>query len=620
MNFARTSTKNQPYGQLPLDNAILSSDNDDEDIQAAADKIHNDNFNLKLKLHMLNKMLDEKPGAAESKVKEDIRSMERKMELSQRRYERLVRNRRRQKNRVGKGTETRLGYDGLSKISRNNNNIIGNINNSSRNQNDDGISFSAVEREQKDVELRFRNRFGSQLLRPASGDEQKQGLRTASTHIPAPPPVAPKFSTLFGGVGRQGGEELKSGRIEELLPSPQLPQLGGKDSWNAKKVTRFANTNGSTISPSHSPPGVYRFDRNTNRIKFNHTNNISINNNDNNGALPQLGNLSLTDSDDPFSVTEVQEPENYDRFGGAGINMRNKGIWISDSEYEEFRQLKLLKARQDRKIEEQETEIYRLRAELRAKESTIQDNKFSNHINNTTNRVDFFSNLRQRQQLPPNSEEVNVKRNNTIKGLTWVYDSFKNIQGIPPDLLSTFQDCILDITYNFGRDDSLQILPAQPSTLAKPQPLELMTESQQLAIYQYELNRVKQRASDLAFMNNIKSRQIEIYQLANKTRIQFMRSLGLILPEEPSNLNNNFNRYAYRNKVLLTSAERQKLQEKFRAAIYYVVAARRFVKRLDDKLVEKGKLRRRLIELGREKGSNTRAIGDDERINNLLQI
>jgi hypothetical protein len=45
----------------------------------------------------------------------------------------------------------------------------------------------------------------------------------------------------------------------------------------------------------------------------------------------------------------VQEPEYYD---GTGIKMRNKGIWISDSKYEEFRQLKLLKARQDRKIEE----------------------------------------------------------------------------------------------------------------------------------------------------------------------------------------------------------------------------------------------------------------------------
>jgi hypothetical protein len=620
MNFASSSKKSQPYGQLPLDNVISSSDNDEEDIQAAADKIHNDNFNIKLKVHMLNKLLDEKAGEAESKVKEDIRSMERKMELSQRRYERLVRNRRRQKNRVDKRAGTRLGYDGLSKISRNNNSFIG-INSSNGNQKDDGISFSAVEREQKDVEQRFRDRFGSQLLLPASENEQKLESRTSLTHNPAPPLIVPKFSTLFGGLGNEGGQELKSGRIEELLPSPQSPQLSGKDFWNAKKVTRFANTKGLTISPSRSPPGVHKFDRNTNRINFSHTNNISINNNDNNGALPQLGNLSLTDSDDPFSITEVQEPEYYDPLGNTGIKMRNKGIWISDSEYEEFRQLKLLKARQDRKIEEQESEIYRLRAEIRIKESEVHDNKFSSHINNTTNRVDFFSNLRRRQQPQPNSEEVNLKRNKTIKGLTWVYDSFKNIQGIPPDLLSTFQDCILDITYNYGRDNSLQILPSQPSTLAKPQPLESITESQQLAIYQYELNRVKQRASDLAYMNNIKSRQIEVYQLTNKRRIQFMRSLGLILPEESSNLkNNNFNRYSYRNKLLLTSAERQKLEDKFRAAIYYVIAARRFVQRLDDKMIEKGRLRQRLIELGREKDSNTRVIGDEEKINNLLQV
>lgn len=624
MNLASTASQTHSLGQPPFNSAIVSSDKDEEDFQTVADKIHNDNFNFKLKVHMLNKLLDENKGtiSADSKVKEDLRSMERKIELSQRRYDRLVRNRRRQKNRVDKGYGAPLGYDGLSKISRNNN-IIGKMNENSSNQNDDGMSFSAVERKQKDVEQRFRDQFGSQLLLPASTHERQSNPGITQPYISALPPVAPKFSTLFGGLENGDGQELKSGRIEELLSSPQLPQITGKNIWNARKTTRFANTNGSTISPPRTPLKENQIGNNT---TFKNT--INVNNNTNK-ILPKFDDLSLTDSDDPFSITEDQEPVNFNRSGNTGIGVRNRGIWISDTEYEEFRQLKKINIRQNQKIEEQENEIYRLRSEIRTRESELNINKFSNNIDNATNRVDFFSNLRRRKNFQSNAE-VNSNRNKTIKGLTWVYDSIKSIQGIPPNLLSTFQDCIIDITYNFDQKDSQINPPVQSSSaIAKVQPLESITESQQLAVYQYELNRTKQRLSDLIFSTEIKSRQIEVYQAANKTRIQLMHSLGLIPSADSNNLNNNHNKhlhgnnynwYSYRNKLLLTNAERQKLQEKFRAAIYYVIAARRFVQRLDDKMIEKDRLRQRLVDLGINGSGNTRAIGQAESVNNLLRF
>lgn len=624
MNLTSTANQTHSLGQPSSTKAIVSSDKDEEDFQTEADKIHNDNFNFKLKVHMLNKLLDENKGtiSADSKVKEDLRSMERKIELSQRRYDRLVRNRRRQKNRVDKGYGAPLGYDGLSKISRNNN-IIGKINeNSSSNQNDDGMSFSAVERKQKDVEQRFRDQFGSQLLLPASTHQQRSNPVIAQPYTSALPPVAPKFSTLFGGLGNGDGQELKSGRIEELLSSPQLPQITGKNIWNARKTTRFANTNGSTISPPRTPLEENQIGNNTN---FKNT--INVNNNTNK-FLPKFDDLSLTDSDNSFSITEDQEPVNFNRSENTDIGVQNRGIWISDSEYEEFRQLKRMNIRQNQKIEEQENEIYRLRSEIRTKESEL-DTKFSNNLNNTTNRVDFFSNLRRRKNLQSNSE-VNSNRNETIKGLTWIYDSIKSIQGIPPNLLSTFQDCIIDITYNFEQKDLQLNPPVQSSSaIAKVQPLESITESQQLAVYQYELNRTKQRLSDLMFSTEIKSRQIEVYQAANKTRIQLMHSLGLIPPADSNNINNNYNKplhgntynwYSYRNKLLLSNAERQKLQEKFRAAIYYVIAARRFVQRLDDKMIEKDRLRQRLVDLGLNVSGNTRETGQAESVNKLLRF
>lgn len=546
-----------------------------DECAALTRQIHNDNFNIKLKVHMINKMLDEGSPASPQLLK-DLGNMESKMMQSQQRYERLEkkiqlkkrRKRAQKKSSLQKEQRQLAGWKGKG-VSSTNVAIHDHCSSSL-----EDLSFSAIEREHNAVERKFQEALGPDIF------TSKTPTRETFHFINQPRPFTLNL-TQSTTPPRQLSPPDSNDENVNMMDSPPHP----------RKITRFASTTNSVGSNSPVPmaeaphtPDQHKWkipDLKTRRQTPAHLA----------PAIQKLDELSLSDTEDDRPIFQ---------FSKKSQPMQSSSLPKGD--IEEFQRLQRLVDIQKQELAEKTRKIERLESVIRENEKAASRKAQSPPAKqpaaseNTTYNTVYCSAL----STFPNDLKLLI--NEVIAELTQVYDVTRKLPGMPHDAIFSFQDCLLElaeIAQETATAANTNNLPTNPKTSAPP--LTDASAAQQLLLFQYELSRQNLAVADLQFINSLQSRQIKTYQMANKTRIQFLRSLGLLpqLPPPPPPTTGFM--FSRRNRELTQQQQdtrpRSKGADRFRAVVYSVMAAWRFRKRLDIRIEEKQELKRRLHEL-----------------------
>lgn len=549
---------------------------------ALTQRIHNDNFNIKFKAHMINKLLDE-GSPASPQLLEDLKNMEAKAMKSQQRYERLERKtqlkkRRKRNQREYTSKEQHSLTDRKGKgVGAINSSILDGMSDLDR------LSFSAVEREHDAVERKFQEALGQNIFDIHSPSKLQSLPAASSSHEPSSPPFFNNPSAY------PKPPPPRAAKIAFDMPSPvsSVSSLGddfkltlNESPPKPRKVTRFASTTTSMDSNSpaleQQPPHTPIATRwNIPDIKSRKDTPAHLR-----PIISKLDDLSLSDTDSAEAPYRFQHP----------VSDKDKRFQLN-----EVSKLQKIIDRQAKQLSEQAVQIESLNLAIDDYEYDKQSlyhhpppsnnpapPSLNNGENTTHNTVyyDPVSTFAADTQTKPLLGHV-------IAGLTQVYDSARKVPGIPYETISVFQNCLLD----------LAAIAQDPSTvLPKPTvPLDDATAKQQLLLYRYDNIRQKLAVADLQFITSFQSKQIQTYQAANKTRTQFLRSLGL-LPSRPNNMTTKYVRG--KGYVTQDSRPRPKGAARLRSVVFYVMAARRFCMRLDTRNQEKRELKQQLIDLG----------------------
>lgn len=608
--MANSQDKDVQPTEMIEEGEVSASASSGDECAALTRQIQNDNFNVKFKIHMINKMLDE-GSPASSQLLEDLRNMESKVVQSQQRYERLEkklqlkkRKKRNKRKSLPQQKQRQLnGWKGKGVST------VDSLIQDAPFSYLEELSFSAVEREQDVVEQKFQDLLGTDIFKSKS-----------PTLVPSDS-VQPKFKFPLNLASQNLGSNIPDlkfdtvtkteqaspihARLKFDIPSP-ISSISSADdnvkipsnvsSPKPRKITRFASTN-STSSVSSAPsvigtePEVLQtpIPRRWNIPDIKHRKQTP-------GVVPvpirELEDLSITDTEeDPFS--SHSSPKNEPQTAGFPLK----------AEYEEELQvLQDLVATQNDQIAEQANQIKLLTSLVRQYQNTSY---YPQHVEptkepipipqpsqNTTSNTIYYDPV---STLDADQQNSKHSINHIIAGLTQIYDATRKSPGIFHETISAFQDCLLDLTL-LAQDYNGSNL-AEGYTRSRPVvPLDDASAQQQLLLYQYESHRQNAINSDLRFINSLQSRQIQMYKAANKTRIQFLRSMGL-LPAD-TNSSNSTNRYIRgRGYLSQDTRPRSKGADRLRALVYCIMGAQRFAKRLEIRNQDKKKLKIRLVEL-----------------------
>lgn len=542
-----------------------------DECAALTRQIHNDNFNIKFKVHMINKMLDEGSPASPQLLK-DLGNLESKMMQSQQRYERLEkktqlkkrRKRAQKKPSLPKEQRKLAGWKGkgVSNIA---------INDHLSSSLED-LSFSAIEREHNAVERKFQEALGSDIF------TSKTPTRETFHFINQPRPLSINLPQSRTPPRQLSPLEFNDENMN-IMDSPPHP----------RKITRFASTTNSVGSNSPVPMADAPYTPEQHKWKIPDLKSRKQTPAHLAPAIQKLDELSLSDTEEDRSIPQFSKKAHQ-----APSSNLSKG------DTEEFKRLQSLVEIQKQELAEKTRKIERLESVLRENEKVTLRRAQSppaKHLaasENTTYNTVYCSAL----STFPNDLKLLI--NEVIAELTQVYDVTRKLPGMPHDAIFSFQDCLLELA-EIAQETAAAANTTNTLTTSKkppPPPLTDASAAQQLLLFQYQLSRQNLAVADLQFINSLQSRQIKTYQMANKTRIQFLRSLGLLpqLPPPPPTTGFMFSR---RNRGLTQqdTRPRSKGADRFRAVVYSVMAVWRFRKRLDMRIEEKQELKRRLHEL-----------------------
>lgn len=637
---SKTSTQLQK-GARPINNAhfdaLENGGTTSDECATLSKRIHNDNFNIKFKIHMINKMLDE-GSPASPQLLEELRNMENRMTQSQQRYDRLekkIKTRKRRNNRqekYGQPTHLDRGEGSLKDL--------------------DDMSFSAVEREHNAVERKFQEVLGKDILdlsiqQIPSDPGPSERARLLSRHSKSQPQLsslaaiaAPKFS--HGRASTPPPSFAKSDRLRFDLPastSPEISSLQNAFKINnnpypfgrygntqpespprPRKVTRFSTTtssdNDQQLGANHASTPVqskWNMPNIHNRQQTpgpgnalaNGLNGLTLG--DNNRPRPRtrpdnrFGNLQSDDTKNTGAYGDPNHPRRSSHWPlprsnqpeeAAGLRPLQNPVEFAKDREVEIRELREIIARQNQQLSDQAKEIDYLEdviVELEAHLPKEQINFDTKHTN-------------RHQGFEPTSKYDSVvvsKLQALVPGLTQIYDSVRKVYGVPTQVISLFQETILDLV------DISQHRP--PTQSHGPVPIEAANVNQQLTLYQYENTKQKNLIGDLQFINQFQAAQIKVYQNMNKTRIEFLRSIGLLPPAPaPPPLPRALprfgrGRYSWQQPAMEPQKPDTRAKStgraRLRALVYCVMAARRFQRRLDQRNSEKQSLKLRLSEL-----------------------